>query len=222
MIRPPRGSWAFIMRTAWCAHRNEPVRLVATIDCQPSSDTSSTAPGGAPVPALFTSRSSRPYRFSTAVNKVATESASVTSVTTGSTVPAAASAAVSSRGVRRRPAAATCQSASASASVMWRPRPEPAPVTTATPLVVMTLTVEPGSVLDKEGTQARADGQRCAMYGKRLLVAVVYVPAIHRWPATAVMPPRMPLPPEPPGLGTSLTVHLPPVSWKTRTLLLSV
>src|SRR5580693_5400000 len=44
MIRPPAGRCAFIIATAWCAHRNEPVRLVATIDCQPSGVTSSTAP----------------------------------------------------------------------------------------------------------------------------------------------------------------------------------
>src|SRR5512146_793385 len=30
MIRPPRGSWAFISLMACCAHRNAPVRLVST------------------------------------------------------------------------------------------------------------------------------------------------------------------------------------------------
>src|ERR1700756_661655 len=90
MIRPPCGSCAFIIRTAWCAHRYEPVRFVATIDCHPSGDTSSTAPGGAPVPALFTSRSNRSHRSPTTPNSVATDSGSVTSAATGSTQPAAA------------------------------------------------------------------------------------------------------------------------------------
>ena len=34
MIRPPRGSCAFIIRTACCAHRKAPVRLVSTTACQ--------------------------------------------------------------------------------------------------------------------------------------------------------------------------------------------
>ena len=62
----------------------------------------------------------------------ATDSASPTSAGTGSTEPAAARAAVSSRGSRRRPAAATCQPWPASVTVISRPSPEPAPVTTAT------------------------------------------------------------------------------------------
>src|ERR1700734_4080850 len=62
MIRPPIGRCAFIIATAWCAHRYEPVRLVARIDCHPSGVSSSTAPAGAPVPALLTSRSPPPNR----------------------------------------------------------------------------------------------------------------------------------------------------------------
>jgi hypothetical protein len=92
MIRPPCGSCDFMIRTAWCAHRNEPVRLTLTMDRQPSGLTSSTAPGGPPVPALLTSRSSRPYSNSITANSAATDSGSVTSVATGSTLPSAASA----------------------------------------------------------------------------------------------------------------------------------
>src|ERR1700751_851071 len=93
MIRPPCGSCAFIIRTAWCAHRYEPVRLTATMDCQPSGEISSTAPAGAPVPALLTSRASRPCRSATASNSAATESASVASAATGGTEPPGAGAA---------------------------------------------------------------------------------------------------------------------------------
>src|SRR6185437_11622123 len=132
MIRPPCGSCAFIIRTAWCAHRYEPVRLVATIDCQPAGVSSSTAPGGAPVPALLTSRSTRPNRSRTAANSLSTDSASPTSAATGSTVSGGASFTVSSSGADRRPAATTCQPLSASVTVISRPSPEPAPVTTAT------------------------------------------------------------------------------------------
>ena len=149
MIRPPRGSCAFIIRTACCAHRNAPVRLVSTARRQSSSEISSTAPAGPKIPALFTSRSTRPHRPRTVSNSAATEPASVTSVTTGRAACGGrcgearrrdtASRSVSSR----RPAAATRQPAPSSARVISRPSPDPAPVTTATPVVVTRL--PPGS-----------------------------------------------------------------------------
>src|SRR5580692_9592669 len=143
MIRPPIGCCAFIIATAWCAHRYEPVRLVATIDRQPSGVTSSTAPAGAPVPALLTSRSSRPKRSPVAANSAATEPSSATSACTGRTISGSACCTVSSSSSKRRPAATTYHPRSASAIVIRRPSPEPAPVTTATFSVVMTITVRP-------------------------------------------------------------------------------
>ena len=46
MIRPPRGSCAFMIRTAACAHRKAPVRLVSTTWRQASSGSSSSGAGG--------------------------------------------------------------------------------------------------------------------------------------------------------------------------------
>ena len=37
MMRPPRGSWAFMMRKASWVHRNGPVKLVPTTACHLSS-----------------------------------------------------------------------------------------------------------------------------------------------------------------------------------------
>ena len=138
MIRPPRGSWAFIIRTACWAHRNAPVRLVSTACRQSATEISSTAPAGPKMPALLTSRSTRPHRLPAAANSAATESGTVTSVSTGSAAPAAgAVATVSCSAAQRRPAAATCQPAASRARVMDRPSPDPAPVTTATPVVAI-------------------------------------------------------------------------------------
>ena len=52
MIRPPRGDWSFIARKASWAHRNAPVRLVATIACQSSKATSSNGAGAAERPGV--------------------------------------------------------------------------------------------------------------------------------------------------------------------------
>ena len=46
MIRPPRGSWAFIIRTACWAHRKTPVRLVSTTRCQSARSISSAWAAG--------------------------------------------------------------------------------------------------------------------------------------------------------------------------------
>lgn len=133
MIRPPCGSWARIAANASRAQRNEPVRLTATVSCQSSIAISSTVPPGPNVPALLTSRSSRPQRSCTAANSAATDVGSATSVATVS-VPARPPATASSRSARR-PASATRQPASSSARVTASPMPDPAPVTTATPLI---------------------------------------------------------------------------------------
>src|SRR5215467_5467165 len=135
MIRPPRGSCAFIMRIAWCAQRNAPVRFVSTICRQPSTLSSSTAPAGPNTPALLTSRSSRPHRLATASNSAVTDSGTVTSVGNAAAAAAGHSSpvTVSRSGCSRRPAAATCHPARSSSRLIARPSPDPAPVTTATP-----------------------------------------------------------------------------------------
>ena len=68
MIRPPRGVWSCMIRNASCVQRNAPVRLVSTTAFQRSRERSSSGTGGAPMPALLTSRSSRPNRSRTAAN----------------------------------------------------------------------------------------------------------------------------------------------------------
>src|SRR5215467_14493125 len=136
MIRPPRGTCCFIIRTACREHRNAPVRLTSTARCQSSTDSSSTAPPGPNTPALLTSRSRRPHRWATASKSTATESGLLTSVGTTSAVPgwaASASATVSPSSRARRPATATRHPAPSRLLAMHRPRPDPAPVTTATP-----------------------------------------------------------------------------------------
>src|SRR5881397_3917228 len=60
MMRPPRGVWSFMMRKACCVHRNGPVRLVFTTACHCARVRSSKFTGGAPMPALLNSTSSRP------------------------------------------------------------------------------------------------------------------------------------------------------------------
>src|SRR5580704_7409317 len=146
MIRPPRGSWAFIIRTACWAHRKTPVRLVSTTRCQSARSISSAWAAGPNKPALFTSRSSRPQRSRTASKSAATDGGEVTSAGTtsafsvgqpgpGVSVPSAAFA-VSASNSSRRPASATCQPAPSRALAMVRPSPEPAPVTTATPMAL--------------------------------------------------------------------------------------
>ena len=130
MIRPPRGSWAFIVATAARAHRNAPVRFTATVESHASTGISSTSPTGPKVPALLTSRSTRPHSPRAAANRSATDSGSATSV--GTTSAVSAPPAVSSSGAARRPASATLHPASSSARPTACPIPDPAPVTTAT------------------------------------------------------------------------------------------
>src|SRR5689334_20030968 len=139
MMRPPRGSWAFIIRTACWAHRKAPVRLVSTTRCQSARSISSAWAAGPNRPALFTSRSSRPQRSFTAPNSAATEAGSVTSAGTTSAAPSLASCAVNSSSSARRPASATCQPAPSSAWEMTRPSPELAPVTMATLMLLPSL-----------------------------------------------------------------------------------
>src|SRR5690606_20072394 len=110
--------------------RKDPVRLVVTVDVHSSTGTSSGVPDGPNVPALFTSRSTRPQRSRTAAKSAATDPASPTSV--GTTSAASRPSAVSSSGAARRPASATRYPASSKAVATTRPTPEPAPVTTAT------------------------------------------------------------------------------------------
>ena len=95
MIRPPRGSWAFIIRTACWAHRKTPVRLVSTTRCQSARSISSACAAGPNSPALFTSRSSRPQRSRTASKSAATDGGEVTSAGTTSAAPSGAPFAVS-------------------------------------------------------------------------------------------------------------------------------
>src|SRR5580704_8305477 len=132
MIRPPCGSWAFIIRTACWAHRNTPVRLVSTTCCQSARSISSACAAGPNNPALFTSRSSRPQRSCISSKSAATDGGEVTSAGTTSAAPSGASFAVSLSSSSRRPASATCQPASSRLLAMTRPSPELAPVTTAT------------------------------------------------------------------------------------------
>src|SRR5262249_44042773 len=80
MILPPPGVWAFMIRTAWWAHRKAPLRLVSTTCRQSAHEISSTEPTGPNTPALLTSRSTRPHRRWTAPNSAATDSGTVMSV----------------------------------------------------------------------------------------------------------------------------------------------
>src|SRR5947208_9770261 len=139
MIRPPCGSWPFIIRTACCAHRKTPVRLVSTTRCQSARSISSAWAAGPNSPALFTSRSSRPQRSCTASKSAATDGGEVTSAGTTSVSTSGASFAVSVRSSSRRPASATCQPAPSRALAMTRPSPELAPVTTATLMLTQPL-----------------------------------------------------------------------------------
>src|SRR6266851_6595052 len=149
MIRPPRGSWPFIIRTACWAHKKAPVRLVSTTCCQSARLISSTWAAGPNRPALFTSRSRRPQRCRTASKSAATDDGEVTSAGTTSADSAgqpgfavsalAAALAVSASDSSRRPASATCQPAPSRVLAMLRPSPEPAPVTTATLMAMIPL-----------------------------------------------------------------------------------
>ena len=83
-------------------------------------------------PALFTSRSIRPWRSITPSTSAATWSSSRMSQLRASTRPSSASEAVSSSGSSLRPHTTTCAPSAASSSAVARPRPEPPPLTSAT------------------------------------------------------------------------------------------
>src|SRR6202030_372599 len=83
MMRPPRGVWSFMMRKACWLHRNGPVRLVFTTACHCARLRSSKFTGGAPMPALLKSTSSRPKASITLANSAAIDAGSVMSAETG-------------------------------------------------------------------------------------------------------------------------------------------
>src|SRR5260370_11157627 len=60
IIRPPRGSWLFMILIASWVQRNAPVRLAPPTAIHCSYVRSSSGPGGAPDPPLLTSGSNRP------------------------------------------------------------------------------------------------------------------------------------------------------------------
>ena len=60
MMRPPCGSWLFIMRKACWAQRNDPVRLVDTTSDHCSKVRSSNGMPRVLVPALLNNKSMRP------------------------------------------------------------------------------------------------------------------------------------------------------------------
>src|ERR1700728_806104 len=154
MIRPPRGSCAFITRNAACVHRNIPVRFTATMDCQSSNGRSSRGTGGSARPALLNSTSTRPSSCSARSNSCCTPAGSVTSVATASRrePSAAPSATVCSSGPGRRPAITTEYPSRPRARADARPMPVPPPVTIAT-LPVMGRNVAPA---DPESSSASA------------------------------------------------------------------
>ena len=69
MMRPPRGSCAFMILIASWVQRNGPVRLVATTECQRSSGMSSSGMPRMLTPALLNKRSSRPKASLVLANK---------------------------------------------------------------------------------------------------------------------------------------------------------
>src|SRR5947208_1070607 len=133
MMRPPRGSWLFMILNASCVQRNEPVRLVSTTAFHCSKGRSSSGTAGAPMPALLKSRSSRPNVSLVRAKSARTEAGSPTSVTTASVrEPGLASRTTDSRASLRRPASATAYPSLRRASAEALPMPLPAPVTIAT------------------------------------------------------------------------------------------
>src|SRR6476620_8816432 len=118
-------------RNASRVQRKTPVRLTLTTACHSSSGISSSSRGGAPIPALLKSRSTRPCRVVVTSKRLRTDSSSVTSVGTGSSERSGWALARSSKRVRRRPASTTVQPSPPSAVATAAPMPLPAPVTTA-------------------------------------------------------------------------------------------
>src|SRR4051812_17298624 len=133
MMRPPRGSWLFMMRNACCVHRNAPVRFVSITRRHCSNGRSSSAtPSGVPTPALLNNTSSRPNRARVAENIAVTWSGCVTSHSTTSEGAAPADAATASSLPRSRPASTTANPSARKACAVDLPIPLPAPVMSAT------------------------------------------------------------------------------------------
>ncbi len=132
MIRPPRGSWSFMMRNASRVQRKAPVRLTSTTRRQSATVRFSSGTGGAPVPALLNRTSSRPNVRLVVSNRARTEDSSVTSVGTARARPGTVAlwprVTVSSSASGRRPASTTSYPSARRASAVARPIPDPAPV----------------------------------------------------------------------------------------------
>src|ERR1700694_4642819 len=79
MMRPPRGSWSFMILIACCVQKNAPFRFVPTTDSHFSGVRSSSRPG-VPPPALLHNRSRRPKVSFVFVNRASTALGSPTSV----------------------------------------------------------------------------------------------------------------------------------------------
>src|ERR1700730_1697422 len=133
MMRPPCGSWLFIMRKACWAQRNEPVKLTATTSDHCSKVRSSNGMPRVLIPALLNNKSMRPYVSLTRSKRAVTAAGSRTSVGTTRVRGGGASAraAVSSSISRRRPASTADQPSASRACAVARPMPLPAPVMTA-------------------------------------------------------------------------------------------
>src|SRR2546422_5237421 len=141
MIRPPRGSWLFMILNASWVQRNEPVRLVSTTAFHCATVRSSRSPA-APMPALLNRRSRRPNDSLVRANKARIASGSHTSLGTTSVRPLAAPAAATcSSASLRRPASETWYPSLNSASATALPTPLPAPVTIATFLSMVSLLI---------------------------------------------------------------------------------
>src|SRR2546428_5691863 len=133
MMRPPRGTWAFMSLIASCVQRKAPVRLVSTTDFHCSYLSSSSGIGGAACPALLNNRSSLPKVSLARPKRFRTDAGSATSVGTATirAPEALPSWAVLSSGSLRRPASSTAYPPRERASATARPIPAPAPVTIA-------------------------------------------------------------------------------------------
>jgi len=128
-IRPPRGLCAAIMRKAARAHKNAPVTLTLSEAENASSPVCPNGVAGVKIPALLNSRSSRPKRCTTALNRARTAASSVISAAMAVKFSCADAASSSTSG--RRPASTTRQPAWASFSPVALPMPLPPPVISA-------------------------------------------------------------------------------------------
>lgn len=133
MAPPPPAS---IAGMAYFMPRNTLRRVAAIAESNSATDTSASGVGGCPPPAaLFTPMSRRPNISTVCCIRVATASASVTSVGTTRAVPGPVwlmSAATCSSRAWSRAASTTWAPAAARAHAVAAPMPRLAPVTTAT------------------------------------------------------------------------------------------